>query len=74
MDHVMELQEINEQMTDRSDRYQVTITLSKKAYEQFRDVAEWKEIPMATLIRQILEREHESPAFANLYKRASGNE
>jgi predicted DNA-binding ribbon-helix-helix protein len=67
----MDIQESTENMTDR---FQITVTLSKKAYEQFREVAEWKEIPVATLIRQILEREHESPAFANLYKRASVKE
>lgn len=71
MDNVMDIQEIGDNMTER---YQITVTLSKKTYEQFREVAEWKEIPMATLIRQILEREQESPAFANLYKRASTKE
>ncbi|MBW4617515.1 MAG: hypothetical protein KME21_30745 [Desmonostoc vinosum HA7617-LM4] len=53
---------------------QVTITLSQKAYEQYQSVAKWKEIALATLLRQILEREHESPAFSNLFKRANGNE
>ncbi len=55
-------------MTER-ERYQITITLSKKAFEEFQEVAEWKEIPVATLLRQILEREHESPSFASLHRR-----
>lgn len=70
MDNVVDAQK----KEDMTDRFQITITLSKKAYQQFRDVADWKEIPMATLIRQILEREHESPAFASLHKRASEKE
>ncbi|MBW4617228.1 MAG: hypothetical protein KME21_29135 [Desmonostoc vinosum HA7617-LM4] len=60
-------------MTERNSP-QITITLSPKTYEQYQAVANWKEIPLATLLRQILEREHESPAFSNLFKRANGNE
>lgn len=62
----MDMQEINEM----ADRYQITLTLSKKAYEEFALVAKWKETPLATFIRNILEREHDSPAFGNLVKRA----
>jgi predicted DNA-binding ribbon-helix-helix protein len=60
--------------TDMTDRYQISITLSKKSYEQYKEVSDWKDIPMATLLRQILEREQESPAFASLYRRASAKE
>ncbi|MBE9038756.1 hypothetical protein [aff. Roholtiella sp. LEGE 12411] len=51
------------------DRYMVTVTLSEKAYEEFHLVATWKKIPVCTLIRQIVEREHESLAFGELVKR-----
>ncbi|RCJ41116.1 hypothetical protein [Nostoc punctiforme] len=69
MDNVMELHGLQPMADKDKDRFQMTITLSEKAYEEFQAVAEWKKIPMATLLRQILEREHESPAFANLHKR-----
>lgn len=67
MDNVMDVIERQQQMADQ--RYQITITLSERAFEEYQNVAEWKKIPMATLLRQILEREHESPAFANLHRR-----
>lgn len=57
-----------------SDRYQVSVTLSEKCYLEFAAVANWKKIPLATFIRQILEREHESPSFGNLAKRANTGE
>ncbi|AUB43702.1 hypothetical protein COO91_09886 (plasmid) [Nostoc flagelliforme CCNUN1] len=65
---------LEKQATDMTDRYQITITLCKKAYDQYKEVSDWKEIPMATLLRQILEREQESPAFASLYRRAAAKE
>ncbi|ARV58000.1 hypothetical protein BZZ01_04520 [Nostocales cyanobacterium HT-58-2] len=74
MDNVMEMQDEFENMTERADRYQITVTLSKKTHDQLRVIADWKEIPMATLVRQIIEREQESPAFGNLYKRALSKE
>lgn len=52
---------------------QVTLTLSQKAFDELTQVAEWKEITLATLIRYIVEREHESPAFASLLERASSS-
>ncbi|WP_242044966.1 hypothetical protein [Anabaena azotica] len=51
----------------------LSITLSEKAYEEYRLVAAWKKIPVSTLIRQILEREHESLGFSELLKRATAN-
>jgi hypothetical protein len=54
-----------------AERYMITITLSEKADEEFRLVAAWKKIPVGTLIRQILEREHESLGFGELVKRAT---
>jgi hypothetical protein len=54
-----------------SERFMMTITLSEKADEEFRLVAAWKKIPVGTLIRQILEREHESLGFRELVKRAT---
>ncbi|WP_414756583.1 hypothetical protein [Anabaena sp. CCY 9910] len=54
-----------------TERYMLSITLSEKAYEEYRLVAAWKKIPVSTLIRQILEREHESLGFSELVKRAT---
>ncbi|QFS52444.1 hypothetical protein [Nostoc sphaeroides] len=56
-----------------TERYMLSITLSEKAYEEYRLVAVWKKIPVSTLIRQILEREHESQDFGELVKRASAD-
>ncbi|QFS51662.1 hypothetical protein [Nostoc sphaeroides] len=53
-----------------SERFMMTITLSEND-EEFRLVAAWKKIPVGTLIRQILEREHESLGFGELVKRAT---
>ncbi|WP_229501263.1 hypothetical protein [Nostoc mirabile] len=49
----------------------LSITLSEKAYEDYRKIAAWKKIPVGTLVRQILEREHESQDFGELLKRAT---
>ncbi|UKP00969.1 hypothetical protein [Nostoc sp. UHCC 0870] len=54
-----------------TERYMLSITLSEKAYEEYRLVAAWKKIRVSTLIRQILEREHESLGFGELVKRAT---
>ena len=67
MDNAVELLPDN-QMVEKT-RNQITITLSDKAFEEYQEVANWKNIPLATLLRQILEREHESPGFANLHRR-----
>jgi predicted DNA-binding ribbon-helix-helix protein len=56
-----------------TERYMLSVTLSEKAYEEFRLVAAWKKIPVSTLVRQILEREHESLGFGELVKRATAN-
>lgn len=51
-------------------RRQVTITLCEKAWQEYNLVADWKEIPLATLLRNVLETHHENPAFGNLVVRA----
>ncbi|MBC1222715.1 hypothetical protein GNF10_21245 [Nostoc sp. UCD121] len=70
-ERIFELSQILESLMP--ERYMLSITLSEKAYEEFRLVATWKRIPIGTLIRQILEREHESQAFGELVKRASAD-
>lgn len=52
------------------ERNQYTITLSDKALEEFRLVASWLNMPVATLLRQVLEEHHQSPSFGALVKRA----
>lgn len=56
-------------MAERSSP-QISITLSPKTYEEFQRVARWKRISLAKFVRQIVEREHESPSFSNLHRRA----
>jgi hypothetical protein len=60
------------QKEEMSERNQVTITLSDKALEEYRLVAEWKNQPLASLLREVLETEHRSPSFASLLRRAKG--
>ena len=58
-----------------AERNQVTLTLSDKAWEEFRLVAEWKGMPVATMLRNVIENHHQSPGFGNLVRRArSGSE
>jgi hypothetical protein len=52
------------------ERNQITVTLSDKAMEEYRLVAEWLNMPVATLLRQVLEGHHQSPAFGALVRRA----
>lgn len=52
------------------ERNQVTITLSDKAMEEYRLVAGWLKMPVATLMRQALEENHQSPSFGALVRRA----
>jgi hypothetical protein len=68
-ERIFELSQILESLMP--ERYMLSITLSEKADEEFRLVAAWKKIPVGTLIRQILEREHESLGFGELVKRAT---
>ncbi|MBD2489040.1 hypothetical protein [Aulosira sp. FACHB-615] len=56
-------------MADRTSP-QISITLSPKTYEEFQRVARWKQMSLAKFVRQIVEREHESPSFSNLHRRA----
>ncbi len=56
-------------MAERSSP-QISITLSPKTLEEFQRVAKWKRMSVAKFVRQIIEREHESPSFANLHRRA----
>jgi hypothetical protein len=52
-----------------ADRNQKTVTLSDKALEEYELVASWKGIPVASLLRQVLEDHHESPTFGALVRR-----
>lgn len=61
---------MTESEESENSRNNVTLTLSGKAMEELSVVARWKKIPLATFLRQILEKEHESPGFASLYRRA----
>ena len=63
------MEELITNMAERSSP-QISITLSPKTYEEFQRVAEWKQMSLAKFIRQIIEREHESPSFSNLHRRA----
>jgi hypothetical protein len=60
-------------MAERSSP-QISITLSPKTYEEFQRVARWKRISLAKFVRQIVEREHESPSFSNLHRRSLKSE
>jgi flagellar biosynthesis component FlhA len=51
------------------ERNQVTVTLSDRAVEEYRLVAHWLGMPVATLMRQVLEENHQSPAFGALVRR-----
>lgn len=59
-------------MSDAITRSQITITLSERALSEFREVADWLGMPVATLVRGIVEERHQSPSFGNLVKRARG--
>lgn len=52
------------------DRNEVRITLSDKAMEEFQSVANWLNIPLATMLRQHVEEYHRSPSFKSLVDRA----
>lgn len=60
-------------MAERSSP-QISITISSKTYEEFQRVARWKRISLAKFVRQIVEREHESPSFSSLHRRALKSE
>jgi hypothetical protein len=52
------------------DRNQITVTLSDRALEEYRLVAQYLGMPVATLLRQVVEQHHQSPSFGALVKRA----
>ena len=64
----MDLLCMSESMAER-DRNQVTLTLNDKAFEEFLAVAEWQNLPLATMLRQELEHYHRSPSFKSLIDR-----
>lgn len=66
------MQTFDKPMADK--RNQTTVTLSPKANEEYELVAAWLGMPVATLMRQILENHHQSPSFANLVRRAMAGE
>ena len=53
-------------------RSQITITLCSRAMEEYKEVADWLGMPVATLMRQKLEEHHESQAFASILRRVRG--
>jgi len=52
------------------ERNQVTITLSDRALEEYRLIAQWKSQPLATLLREILEQTHLNPVVKSAVDRA----
>ena len=56
------------------DRCQVTLTLSPKALEEFVLVSGWLGMPRNTLLRQLLEAQHQTPSFGNLVRRAKAGQ
>jgi hypothetical protein len=61
---------VNSAESMAQERNQVTVTLSNKAMEEYRLVAQWLDMPVATLMRQALEEHHQSPSFGALVRRA----
>lgn len=59
-----------EESVSPADRNQITITLSDRAFEEYKLLSQWKNQPTATLLREILEQHHLSPSFANAVRRA----
>jgi hypothetical protein len=51
------------------DRNQIYITLSDQANEDYRHVADYLGMPVATLLRQILESHHQGREFGALIER-----
>jgi hypothetical protein len=52
---------------------QKMITLSDRSGQEYAELAEWKGMPMAKLLNQILETYHQSEEFSELIKRVRGN-
>ncbi|MEO1149012.1 MAG: hypothetical protein AAFY26_25925 [Cyanobacteria bacterium J06638_22] len=57
-------------MAPQMAQNEVRLTLSDKAMEEFQLVADWLNIPLATMIRQHIEEYHRSPSFKSLVTRA----
>lgn len=53
---------------------QMTITLSRAAYEDFDRAAAHKGMPLAALVRNYLETIHESPSFGAFLRRIDEQE
>lgn len=66
----MTITDLGTQDVSPDRRNQNTVTLSEKAQEEYQLVADWLKMPLATLLRQVLEEHHQSPSFGNLVKRA----
>lgn len=52
------------------ERNQVTITLSDRALEEYKLIAQWKGQPLASLLREILEQNHLTPSVKSAVDRA----
>jgi predicted DNA binding CopG/RHH family protein len=53
-----------------TDRQQINITLSDRALEDYKKLADWQGIAIASLLRQILETNWSNPGTQALIKRA----
>jgi hypothetical protein len=62
------------EMSKERKSKQWPITLSPKAEADYIEVADFLEIPVATLLRQILESHHQSTEFEKLLKRVEQSE
>ena len=51
------------------ERHQLNITLSDQANEDYRKVADYLGMPVATLLRQVLETHHQTREFGALIER-----
>lgn len=59
-----------ESIVSPQERNQITITLSDRALEEYKIIAQWKGQPLATLLREILEQHHLSPSVKSAVTRA----
>lgn len=53
------------------ERNQINVTLSDQANEDYRKVADYLGMPVATLLRQVLESHHQTTEFGALIERAN---
>jgi predicted DNA-binding ribbon-helix-helix protein len=61
---------MGEAMAPPEQRSQRSVTLSERAAEDYQIVADYLGMPVASLLRQVLEQHHQSSEFASLLRRA----